>query len=78
MHVPTEKNDTGSLLKKDDGTTKDAFKFLNKQVQVHLPTQGARSIILQALSILNRVWKNKMISPVLKTFTWKLLRRAPA
>jgi hypothetical protein len=41
-----------------------------------LPSQAARSITTEALTILKRVWKCRLISPVLKTFTWKLIRRA--
>jgi ribonuclease HI len=33
---------------------------------------------MQALNILCRIWKNKMIAPVLKTFMWKMLRNCLA
>jgi hypothetical protein len=45
-------------------------------LQVHLPQQGSRSVTLQAKYILNRAWKHKMLSPLIKTFCWRLIRRA--
>lgn len=38
--------------------------------------QGSRNISPQANSILQKVWKAKSIPPFLKTFAWRLIRRA--
>jgi hypothetical protein len=63
---------------KEECSTKEAFRFLNNQMQVQLPLQGARSISEGAMYILQRVWKHKLISPNIKTFVWRLVRRALA
>ena len=47
-------------------------------MQVQLPQQGSRSILPQANHILRRMWKLKEIPPLIKTFTWRLIRRALA
>lgn len=59
-------------------STKEAFLFLNNDMQVEILQQGARGISPQALNILTRVWKHKLIPPCTKTFTWRLIRRALA
>jgi hypothetical protein len=59
-------------------TAKQAFSFLNAESQVQLPGQGPRSVSPQAMQIMQRVWRNKTCSPNLKTFTWRLIRRALA
>lgn len=41
-----------------------------------LPQQGSRNLTPQANSILQKVWKAKSTPPFLKTFTWRLNRRA--
>lgn len=46
------------------------------QLQVQLPLQGSRSIHPQAYQILQRAWKMKDLSPLIKAFTWRLIRRA--
>jgi hypothetical protein len=43
-----------------------------------LPIKGSRSILPQANQILHKVWKSKTIPPIIKTFTWRLIRRALA
>jgi hypothetical protein len=43
---------------------------------VTLSQQGARSIHPQANQILQRVWKSKELPPIIKTFAWRLIRRA--
>ena len=53
-----------------------AFRFLNSQLQVQFPQQGPRSVT--AMYILKKAWKHKMLSPLLKTFCWRLIRRAIA
>jgi hypothetical protein len=59
-------------------TSKAAYSFLMSQTQVQLPQQGSRSISQQAMSILNRTWKIRSIPPNIKTFAWRLIRRALA
>jgi hypothetical protein len=78
--VPSNKPDniTWTPSKKGECSTKDAFRYLNNQLQVQLPTQGARSVSAEALYILKRVWKCRLISPVVKTFLWRPVRRALA
>jgi hypothetical protein len=43
-----------------------------------LPAQGSKSITREAYSILQKVWKGKSIPPFLKTFAWRIIRRAIA
>ena len=64
--------------KKGDCTTKNIYRHLRAQMQVQLPQQGSRSILPQANHILRRMWKLKEIPPLIKTFTWRLIRRALA
>lgn len=64
--------------KKGECSTKDAFKFLNNHVQVHLPAQGPRSISAHSLMLLRRTWNLKYLPPVIKTFLWRLIRCALA
>lgn len=64
--------------KKGSCTTKEAFNFLNQQLQAQMTTQGARGTTQQALHILQRAWKHKKIPPCIKTFTWRLIGRALA
>jgi hypothetical protein len=59
-------------------TTKNAFSFLNAESRVQLPVQGSRCVSPQAMQLMKRVWKNKTCSPLIKTFTWRLIRRAIA
>ena len=55
-----------------------SFSFLNSNLQVQLPSSGARSVSTKNTTILQRVWKHKLISPNIKTFAWRLIRRAIA
>jgi hypothetical protein len=59
-------------------TTKAAYNRLVISSHHHLPSQGSRSIIHEANSIIQKVWKGKSIPPFLKTFAWRLNRRAVA
>ena len=68
----------GFRQKKGDCTTKNIYRHLRAQMQVQLPQQGSRSILPQANHILRRMWKLKEIPPLIKTFTWRLIRRALA
>ena len=64
--------------KNGDCTAHNAFFYLNSLSRLQLPQQGPRSINQDNLNILNRVWKCKTIPPVIKTFIWRLIRRAIA
>jgi hypothetical protein len=57
-------------------TTKAAYNHLVSSSHHYLPSQGSRSITPEANSILQKVWKGKSIPPFLKTFAWRLIRRA--
>ena len=59
-------------------TSKAIYSHLSGLNQHPLPSQGSRSITQDANSILQKVWKAKTIPPFLKTFTWRLIRRALA
>lgn len=59
-------------------TYKEAFNHLRKDLCIQHPQQGTRSVTEQAMAILQRIWKHKTISPCLKTFTRRLIRRALA
>jgi hypothetical protein len=47
-------------------------------MQVSRPTQGARGITDEAMNILRRMWKHKMLPPNIKAFGWRLVRKAIA
>jgi hypothetical protein len=76
--IPSTDNDTiiWRTTPNDLCTAKNAFSFLNADNQVTLPSQGTRSVTPQSMHIMNRLWKNKMCSPILKTFMWRLIRSA--
>jgi len=78
--VPSNKSDiiTWKPATKGVCSAKEAFKFLNQQMQVSRPTQGARGITDEAMNILRRMWKHKMLPPNIKTFGWRLIRKAIA
>jgi hypothetical protein len=59
-------------------TTKAAYSYLANQEVHQLPSQGSRSISHDANLILQKVWKYKSIPPILRTFAWRLIRRAVA
>jgi hypothetical protein len=59
-------------------TTKAIYKTLSASNVVQLPSQGSKSIQPQANQILCRAWRSKSIPPLIKTFTWRLIRRALA
>ena len=64
--------------RKGDCSTKNIYRFLRSQDQVQLPLTGSRSLQQQANQILQRMWKLKNLPPLIKTFTWRLIRRALA
>jgi hypothetical protein len=45
---------------------------------IQLPQQGSRSLTQHAKLILQKVWRSKELPPLIKTFTWRLIRRALA
>jgi hypothetical protein len=59
-------------------TTKSIYRYLAVQNHIQLPIQGPRSILPQLNQILHKVWKSKTLPPVIKTFSWRLIRRALA
>jgi hypothetical protein len=59
-------------------TTKSAYAYLSHQQVHHLLSQGAQSLTDDANKISHKVWKSKSIPPILKTFAWRLIRRALA
>jgi len=73
-------NDTLRWAPIKDGicTTKVAYSHLSSQEVHQLPTQGPRNITDDANRILHKVSKCKLIPPILKTFAWRLIRRALA
>jgi len=64
--------------RKGDCSTKNIYRFLHSQDHVQLPLTGSRSLQQQANQILQRMWKLKNLPPLIKTFTWRLIRRALA
>jgi len=58
--------------------TKQIYKHLSQLNTIQLPQHGSRSITPQANQILKRVWKAKTLPPLIKAFTWRLIRRALA
>jgi hypothetical protein len=63
---------------KGNCSAKEAFKLLNSEMQVQLPTNGARSVANNAMDKLSRVWSHRLIPPNIKTFVCRLIRRAIA
>lgn len=51
-------------------TTQDVLRWI--------PSKNGRSILPLANQILQRVWKMKTLPPIIKTFTWRMIRRALA
>jgi len=83
INTPTVDSTDSDLLRwtpaKDGlGTVKAIYKHLSNNNTVNIPATGTRSITPQANTILCRVWKCKSIPPIIKTFTWRLIRRALA
>ena len=59
-------------------STKAIYNHLQAANTITLPDRGSRCITPQCKRILYRVWHSKSISPIIKTFTWRLIRRALA
>lgn len=64
--------------RKGNCSPKEIYSTLSAANVIQLPTQGSRSIQPQANHILCRAWKSKTLPPLIKTFTWRLIRRALA
>lgn len=58
-----------------DCTTKSAYRTFLQDHHPHSTNQN-RAITDQEIAMLNQVWKNKAIAPRVKTFAWRLIRRA--
>lgn len=78
--VPTDSNDVITWKPSAKGvcTSKEACRLLNSQLQVQCPNRGSRSIGQRSLDILTRVWAHKLLPPNIKTFVWRLVRKAIA
>jgi hypothetical protein len=59
-------------------TSKVIYSHLESLHNQILPSQDSRSISLEVNLILQKVWKGNTIPPFLKTFVWRLIRRALA
>lgn len=58
-------------------TTKSAYKTFMQEIQDS--AMNHRSLATnQEIAILNQVWKNRILAPRVKTFAWRLIRRALA
>jgi len=79
---PVPSNESDKIIwkpaKTGECTSKSAFQYLNNLSRLQLLQQGPRSASEGNLQILKRVWRCKRISPVIKTFIWRLIRRAIA
>ena len=80
QHVPNDQQDILRWLPSKNGicTTKNIYRHLSSQRLIQLPQQGSRSILPQTNQILQRAWKSNEIPPLIKAFTWRLIRRALA
>lgn len=56
--------------KKGDCTTKNIYRHLSSQLQVNLPAQCSRSITPQAHQILQRMWRQRNLLSLIKTFVY--------
>lgn len=74
--IPSDQEDVLRWIpaKKGQCTSKEVYKILSQANTIHLPDQGSRSINTQSANTLNRVWKSKSLPPLIKTFTWRLIR----
>ena len=59
-------------------TAKEAYLMLANQNPAPINNQGSRALPQPILHILNIIWRNNLLQPRLKTFTWRLLRQALA
>ena len=59
-------------------TSKNIYTYLSTHNTASLPATSPCSILPNANQILQKIWKCKTIPPIIKTFTWRLIRRALA
>jgi len=80
LPVPTDQKDVLRWTPATNGncSTKNIYRYLAQQQVIQLPSQGSRSINQHASHILRSAWKMKDLPPLIKTFTWRLIRRALA
>jgi hypothetical protein len=78
--IPNAESDILRWVPSRDGkcTTKSIYRHLSRQELIQLPLQGSRSITHHANFILQKAWRSKDLPPHIKTFTWRLIRRALA
>jgi hypothetical protein len=78
--IPSDQPDILRWRPSRTGTcsTKEIYKVLSSANRVQLPQQGSKSINAHASQILKRAWKIKNLPPLIKTFTWRLIRNAIA
>jgi hypothetical protein len=80
--TPTVPSTSPDILRwnpaKDDICLASIYKHLQAANTITLPDHGSRCITPQCNRILYRVWHSKSIPPIIKTFTWRLIRRALA
>jgi hypothetical protein len=78
--VPSDQNDILRWIPSRDGrcSTENIDRHLRRQAQIQLPQLGSRSNTQHANFLLQKAWKSKDLPPLIKTFTWRLIRRALA
>lgn len=78
--IPSERRDILRWKPSRNGvcSAKEIYKVLSAANTVQLPQQGSQSITAMSTQILNRAWKSKSLPPLIKTFTWRLVRNALA
>jgi len=80
--TPTVPSTSPDILRwnpaKDNICLASIYKHLQAANTITLPDHGSRCITPQCNRILYRVWHSKSIPPIIKTFTWRLIRRALA
>jgi hypothetical protein len=76
--VPSNQQDILSWTPTKNGicTTKAIYRHLATQNTIQLPQQDSRSILPQANQILMWAWKTKQLPPIIKAFTWRIIRQA--
>jgi hypothetical protein len=78
--VPSAENDILRRAPSRNGkcSTKNIYRHLSRQELIQLSQHGSRSITHHANLILQKAWRSKDLPPLIKTFTWRLIRRALA
>jgi hypothetical protein len=81
--TPTVHTDSLDILcwtpaKDDICSAKAIYKHLHTTNITALPDQGPRSITPGCSKLLHKIWQSKSIPSLLKTFAWRLIRRALA